>query len=206
MTLHRAVAGSFPANWGHTTHLPKLNALTLAPGNDGLCGSLPTVNYAIKYSSASGLTTNVASNLGACTSAHGPLAPIIRPLLLPAVQDSFCARAKHGRLGKSVHGAGRIKCCDTLLLRAAAACGKLVTTSAEINVYDISVEAGVALRDLLSLNPAIVPDSSLAPGTQLARPCYTSGAPTYFGADLAQVRSCMPPFAVQRKPQVAMLQ
>jgi len=67
-----------------------------------------------------------------------------------------------------------------------------VTTSAEINVYDISVEAGVALRDLLSLNPVIVPDTSLAPGTQLARPCYVSGAPTYFGADIAQVRSCMP--------------
>ena len=71
---------------------------------------------------------------------------------------------------------------------AAAACGKLVTTSAEINVYDISVEAGVALRDLLSLNPVIVPDTSLEPGTQLARPCYVSGAPTYFGADIAQVR------------------
>ena len=71
----------------------------------------------------------------------------------------------------------------------AAACGKLVTTSAETNVYDLSVEAGVALRDLLSLNPSIVPDASLTPGTQLARPCYVSGAPTYLGADIAQVRS-----------------
>ena len=72
MTWQRAFAGSFPASWGNATHLPKLNALTLAPGNDGLCGSLPTVKYAIKYSSASGLTTNVASNLGACTSARRP--------------------------------------------------------------------------------------------------------------------------------------
>ncbi len=79
-------------------------------------------------------------------------------------------------------------CCSSpLVCCAAAACGKLVTTSAEINVYDISVEAGVALRDLLSLNPVIVPDTSLSPGTQLARPCYVSGAPTYFGADIAQV-------------------
>ena len=63
-----------------------------------------------------------------------------------------------------------------------------MTTANQINVYDISVEARVALRDLLVLNPAIVPDTSLAPGTQLARPCYLSGAPTYFGADMAQVR------------------
>ena len=57
-------------------------------------------------------------------------------------------------------------------------------------MYDISVEARLALRDLLSLNPAIVPDASLTPGTQLARPCYVSGAPTYFGADIAQVCCC----------------
>ena len=71
-------------------------------------------------------------------------------------------------------------------------------------MYDISVEAGVALRDLLSLNPVIVPDTSLAPGTQLARPCYVSGAPTYFGADIAQVRSCLPT-GVRRKPRLAVL-
>jgi len=82
----QAVAGSFPASWGNATHLPKLNALTLAPGNDGLCGSLPTVNYAIKYSSASGLTTNVASNLGACTSACHPSS------VSPAVSEC-CGRA-----------------------------------------------------------------------------------------------------------------
>ena len=70
-----------------------------------------------------------------------------------------------------------------------------MTTANQINVYDISVEARVALRDLLALNPAIVPDMSLAPGTQLARPCYVSGAPTYFGADMAQVR-CHPSLVV----------
>jgi len=85
----QAVAGSFPASWGNATHLPKLNALTLAPGNDGLCGSLPTVNYAIKYSSASGLTTNVASNLGACTSARHP------SIVLPPVHAEYCV---HGHV------------------------------------------------------------------------------------------------------------
>ena len=90
-----AVAGNFPSSWGNATHLPKLNALTLAPGNDGLCGSLPTVNYAIKYSSASGLTTNVASNLGACTSACH------LPVVLPAVFDN--ALSCHGRSPKCSH-------------------------------------------------------------------------------------------------------
>ena len=67
---HCAFTGNFPPSWGQANHLPKLNALTLAPGNDGLCGSLPTVSYAIKYSSASGLSTTVAPQLGACICAR----------------------------------------------------------------------------------------------------------------------------------------
>lgn len=55
-------------------------------------------------------------------------------------------------------------------------------TGNETNLYDISVEASVALGDLLELNPGLQAGTIIAPATQLAHPCYASDAPTYFGA------------------------
>lgn len=67
----------------------------------------------------------------------------------------------------------------------AEVCGKLVTSNVTSNLYDISVEASVALGDLLSLNPTIKTATPIDPGTQLVRPCYATDAPTYFGALLS---------------------
>lgn len=60
-----------------------------------------------------------------------------------------------------------------------------MTSNVTSNLYDISVEASVALGDLLSLNPTIKTATPIDPGTQLVRPCYASDAPTYFGALLS---------------------
>ena len=65
--------------------------------------------------------------------------------------------------------------------RAAEACGKLTTSESGTNLYDISVEAVVALGDLLALNPTLPTGSTVRPGTQLAKPCYASNPPKFFG-------------------------
>ena len=65
---------------------------------------------------------------------------------------------------------------------AAEVCGKLVTAKTEGNLYDLSVEASVALGDLLALNTGVQAGTVITVATQLARPCYYSDPPTYFGA------------------------
>ncbi len=64
----------------------------------------------------------------------------------------------------------------------AKACGGLTTTAASTNLYDVSVEAKVALGDLLALNAGEDSGVPVPTGTTLVRPCYPGGSPHYQGA------------------------
>ena len=63
----------------------------------------------------------------------------------------------------------------------AKACGGLTTTAESTNLYDISVEAEVALGDLLALNAGEDSGAPVPTGTTLVRPCYPGGSPHYQG-------------------------
>lgn len=66
----------------------------------------------------------------------------------------------------------------------ATACGGLTTTAESTNLYDISVEAEVALGDLLALNAGQNGGAPVPTGTTLVRPCYSNGGPEYLGVPL----------------------
>jgi len=67
----------------------------------------------------------------------------------------------------------------------ATACGGLTTTAESTNLYDISVEAEVALGDLLALNAGQNGGAPVPTGTTLVRPCYSNGGPEYLGGNIA---------------------
>lgn len=49
------------------------------------------------------------------------------------------------------------------------------------NLFGIAAEAGVSIRDLLSVNAGIKTGKPVQAGTTLVRPCYTQERPTYLG-------------------------
>lgn len=126
--------GVIPPSWFKAPAFPKLLAVTVQPGNSGLCGVLPAVtSFALLSKPALGASTALTGTLGACTSA----------------------------------------------------CGNFKTSGNTTNLFGISVETGVALRDLLALNPGIDTSKPVFSGTSLVRPCYSQGQPKYLGANIA---------------------
>ncbi len=80
----------------------------------------------------------------------------------------------------------------------ATACGGLTTTAASTNLYDISVEAKVALGDLLALNSGQNGGAPVPTGTTLVQACYANGhKPRYLGAP-------PPPFAHACVPMLSL--
>lgn len=80
----------------------------------------------------------------------------------------------------------------------ATACGGLTTTAESTNLYDISVEAEVALGDLLALNAGQNGGAPVPTGTTLVRPCYSNSGPEYLGAPLPPQPLRLPHHSSQR--------
>lgn len=78
----------FPEAWGANSTLPALKTVTLKPGNSGLCGTLPSVDFSVLYSEGS-VTYPVSSSLGTC--AREPNLYALNPI---PVSSSLDTRAR----------------------------------------------------------------------------------------------------------------
>lgn len=160
---NNSLSGSLPAGWGSRGRWPALAGLYLQ--NNNFTGSLPEAwyNRSAAFPQLGELLLR-PGNPGLC----GPL-PANTSFTVQYTASSGAAFALTGTLGS-----------------CAQACGSLTTSSNATNLFDISVEAQVALADLLQFNPSANVNAPVAPGTSLTRPCYpNNSAPSYLGGNIA---------------------